>query len=419
MSGIRKFLVLFVLGGCAFLLSKAMIDMFLVPEPPPYGGNATARLILTVSYLSVAITLVSHFRQALFVVRRNWFLLVLVFLAFVSCLWAESPGQVLQRSVAVLGTTLLGIALAVRLSLEEQLHLLRWIFRAMGILSLVCVLFFPNYGISHSLESLGDWQGIFGYKNMLGAMMALSILTEWHLPAVSLYARFTKWLAMLLSAVLLIFSNSITPLVAIIVALFLIEIYKFAHQRVRMPLYAIFLAGLLVMGCSSALLTSYTSAVGRSSNLSGRTEIWQIVLSRISERPVVGWGYSGFWYGSSQESFAAEQAIGTIIMYSHNGYLEILLSLGALGFLLALAFLGAGMKRAYYWSEIDRSSVNHWPLAFLLFFMIYNLGECTILLQDLQWALCVSVVASTDTALFVSGTEHEEESIYLPAHETA
>ena len=397
--------------------------MFLIRGDSLTAGNPVTRLILAVSYLSVALVLIRYGRKARFLLYRNWVVVALVFLPFASSLWVEqTPGLVLQRSVAVLGTTLLGFALATRLSIEEQLRLMRWVFRIMGFLSLACVLFFPSYGISHSVEGQGEWQGIFGYKNQLGAMMALSILVEWHLPATTRFSKLVKLVFLLISGVLLVFSNSVTPLVCLAATLFLSEIYGFARQRLRIPLYAIVLAILLIAASGLTLLlvdsNSVTGVLGRSSNLTGRTQIWNLVLSFISERPVLGYGYSGFWYGSSPESQAVDQALGTPIMYSHNGYLEILLSLGAVGFLLALAFLGTGMARAYYWFERERSKVNLWPLAFLCFFVLYNIGECTILLQDLQWALCVAVIASTDAALWSPEADQvEEESLYAPVQE--
>jgi exopolysaccharide production protein ExoQ len=396
--------------------------MFLSRVDPLSYGNPVTRTILGISYLAVAMVLIPYGREALFLARRNWILVTLVLLSFVSSLWApEMPGFVFQRSVALLGTTVLGIALAARLSMEEQLRLMSCVFRIMAILSLACVLFFPSYGISHSVESNGEWQGIFGYKNQLGAMMALSILVEWHLPENTRYARFTKWLAVLISTVLLVFSNSVTSMVCLAGSLLFIEMYRFLKQRLRIPLYAIVLAVLLIIASGMTVLLvdsdRLMGALGRSSNLTGRTEIWSLVLSYISERPVLGYGYSGFWLGVSPESFEVEQALGTRVMYSHNGYLEVFLSLGAVGFLLILAFLGTGMTRAYYCAERARSRVNLWPLAFLSFVLLYNLGECTILLQDLQWALCVSVVTSADVALFVPATEQVEESLYVPAQE--
>jgi exopolysaccharide production protein ExoQ len=421
MNGRRRLLELFVLGGCAFILTQAILSLVLLPGDTPTEGNSIWKLILSISYLSVAAILFPYYRETLFVVRRNWFLAALVLLALTSCLWAATPALVLQRSVAVLGTTLLGIALAVRLSLEDQLRLMSWLFRIIAVLSFVCILFLPSYGISASAEDHGQWQGIFSHKNGLGSVMALSVLVEWHLPADTRFYKIVKRVALLISAVLLVFSNSITSMFALVGSLLFIEIYRLAKQRLRIPLYAIVLAALLIIASGLTVLLAdskgVTTALGRSSDLTGRTEIWSLVMSYIPERPVLGYGYSGFWNGASPESIAIGQVMGTMIMYSHNGFLEILLNLGAVGFLLTLAFLGAGIKRAFYCSERHRSSMDLWPLAFLFFFLLYNLAECAILLQDLEWAVCVAVVVASDKVLIAPDPEQEEEWLLVPNEE--
>jgi O-antigen ligase len=377
-------------------------------------------MILSVSYLSVAAILIPYYREALYVVRRNWFLAALVLLAFVSCLWAEMPALVLRRSIAVCGTTLFGIALAVRLSLEEQLRLLSWLFRIITVLSLACIVLLPSYGLSPDTAT-HEWRGVFGYKNVLGSMMAMSVLVEWQLPTHTRFSRTLSRLALLLSAVLLLFSSSITPAVALVGSIVLTEIYKVASQRLRIPTYATVLAillvassGMMVLGVNSEAIAR---AVGRSSDLTGRTEIWSWTVSFISERPILGYGYSGFWVGATAASTVVDHAMGTMIMYSHNGYLETLLTLGVLGLVLTLAFLGTGVERTYNWAERGQSRAGLWPLSFLLFFMLHNLGESTILLQDLQWGICVAVVASTDPALFAPFEEQEDELLLEPSGE--
>lgn len=409
----RRFLELLVLGGCAFILTGALLSMVLAPGDTPTEGSPVWKLIRALSYLSVAMILVPYYRETVFVVRRNWFLAALVLLALVSCVWSETPGLVLQYSIAAFGTTLLGVALAVLLSLEEQLRLLSWLFRIMSVLSLACIVLLPSYGLS-SDTAAHEWRGVFGYKNVLGSMMAMSVLVEWQLPTHTRFSRTLSRLALLLSAVLLLFSGSMTPAMALGGSIVLIEIYKVASQRLRIPLYATVLAtllmvlpGMMVLGVNSEAIAS---ALGRSSDLTGRTEIWSGVVSFIPERPILGYGYSGFWVGAASAS--VNQA-----MYSHNGYLEIVLSLGVVGLVLTLGFLGTAVKRAYNWSERGQSRTGLWPLSFLLFFMLHNLGECTILLQDLQWSICVAVVASTDPALFALYEEQEDELLLEPSGE--
>src|SRR3984957_6525537 len=405
MNQARRLLELGMLGGCAFILTQALLVMVLAPGDTPGEGNPLWRLILAASYLGIFGILLADYRSALFVARRNEFLVTLVLLALVSCLWANTPTLVLQRSVAVLGATLFGIALAVRLSLQEQLRLLSWVFRIIAVLSLAFIALAPRYGISDWPHE-GDWRGIFGHKNGLGAYMALAALVEWYLPTETHADRLFNFLALVLSGVLLVFSNSMTAMVTLGESLVFIEIYKLARKRLRIPMFAVVSAIVLLLVSGGTLLftgtEAVTGAVGRSSNLTGRTDIWRWVLSYAMERPVLGYGFSGFWGGASPESLALDRRLGVHIMYAHNGYLDTLLTLGSVGLVLALVFLGIGIRRAFYRSEQHESSLDFWPLAFLFFFVVHNLAECTILFQDLEWAMCVATVVSTDGELLAA-----------------
>jgi exopolysaccharide production protein ExoQ len=425
MNGNRRLFELIVLGGCAFILSKALLSFLLPPYiqqaalngETPTDGNPEWRLILFISYLGVITVLAPWYRETIFVLRRNWSLVVLVLLALLSSVWAEMPDLVLRKSIGVFGTTLLGIALAVRFSFQDQLRMLSWLFRIVAVLSLACIVFVPSWGIS----SEGEWRGIFEYKNALGSMMGLSVLVEWQRPADSRISKILKIFALLLSAVLLRLSDSVTPAVAVVVALALIEIYKFAALRLRVPLYAIFFATSIVVTAGMTVLVtnsdSVTGALGRSSNLTGRTEIWGLVLSFIQERPIVGYGYSGFWLGASPESLEVNRVMRGWVMYSHNGYLEMLLNLGVVGLLLMLTLLGIGMKRALSFSEQRQDGTEIWPLAFLSYFILHNVAECSILLQDVEWAICVACIAGADPMLLSYNVQQEDEFSLVPMEE--
>jgi exopolysaccharide production protein ExoQ len=424
MNGNRRTVELIVLGCCAFVLSKALLSFILPPYmqeaalhgEPMTDGSPEWRLILAISYLGVVMVLVPWYRETIFVLRRNWSLVALVLFALLSSLWAEMPDVVLRKSIGLFGATLLGIALAVRFSFQEQLRILSWLFRIIAVLSLACIVLLPSYGIKD-----GEWRGIFEYKNAMGSMMGLSVLIEWLLRPDSRSSKILRRFALLLSAILLLCSNSITPAVVLVVALLLIEIYRFAALRLRVPLYAICLATSLVVTAGVTLLIansdSVTGAVGRSSTFTGRTEIWSFVVSFIAQRPIAGYGYSGFWLGASQESIEVNRAMRGLVMYSHNGYLEMLLTLGGIGLLLTLAFLGIGMKRALSFSEQRQAGTELWPLAFLLYFVLHNLGECSILTQDLEWAIGVSCVVGADPMLLSFNVQEEDELSLVPLEE--
>jgi exopolysaccharide production protein ExoQ len=417
MNGTRRLFELLVLGGCALVLSGGLLGMVLERDHTALDGSPAWRLVLGISYLGAAVVLLPWYRETLFVLRRNWSLVSLLVLAVLSSLWATMPDLVLRKTMGLFGTTLFGITLAVRVSFQEQLRMLSWLFRVLAALSLVCVVLFPRYGIS----SEGEWMGVFGYKNALGAAMGLSLLVEWQLPAANRFAKVLKGLAMLLSVFVLLNSDSVTPGVALVGALILVSVYKFVALRFRVPLYAfsVIVAVLVSLGLSFVFANSdrVMTLVGRSSNLTGRTEIWSLVISFISQRPILGYGYSAFWLGASPESFVVNQVLRGPIMYSHNGYLEMLLTLGAIGLLLTLSLLGTGIKRAVYLSRQRQFGTELWPLAFLLYFIFHNLGEVTIAMQLLEWAMCVSCIVGTDLLLLGYMADEEAELLLNPIGE--
>jgi len=245
MNNRRDFLDLLVLANCAFVLTGAISTLALTPGATPLEGNAFGRLILSISYLAVAGILFTYRRETLVIINRNWTLAALVLLAVASCLWSETPSFSFRRSIGVAGATLFGVALAVKLTLEEQLRFLSWIFRIISILSLACVILFPSYGISVTDEQ--EWRGVFGYKNAFGSMMGVSALIEWQLPTTTRWSKVLNRVALLLSAFLLIRSNSITAVMAVLGAVVLVEVHKFATFRLRMPLYATVVATLLIV----------------------------------------------------------------------------------------------------------------------------------------------------------------------------
>ena len=415
MNGTRRFFELLVLEGCALILSGGLLSLLLGAEQTAIEGSPAWRMVLAISYLGAALVLLPWYRETLFVLRRNWSLVSLLVLAVLSALWATMPDLVLRKTIGLFGTTLFGIALAVRVTFQEQLRMLSWLFRVLAVLSLGCVVLFPHYGISGE----GEWMGVFGYKNALGTAMGLSLLVEWQLPAASRIARLLKGLAMLLSAFLLLNSHSVTPGVALVGALIFVSIYKFTTLRLRVPLYAFSIIIAALVSAGLALVFSNSGRVmgllGRESNLTGRTEIWSLVISFISQKPILGYGYSGFWLGASPESFVVNRLMGGPVQYSHNGYLEMLLTLGAIGLLLTLALIGTGITRALYLSRQRQLATDLWPLAFLLYFIFHNLGEVTIAMQQLEWAMCVSCIVGTD--LLLLGYIAEEAELLFPVGE--
>lgn len=168
----------------------------------------------------------------------------------------------------------------------------------------------------------------------------------------------------------------------------------------RVPLGVVLLGVTIAVLVAGVIMTDDSllpSLLGRSADLSGRTELWGLVIGAILQQPIFGYGYSGFWEGVSPRSIDIARRIGWTPQYSHNGYMELVLSLGIIGLLLFAIAFGKGIVRAIQAAENrdeEGPPMNMWPLAFLIYFAVHNMAECTILWQNcLEWPLFVSIAS--------------------------
>ena len=391
------------------------------------NGDHVIEAILACFYISILAIGVLHLGSTIRTAAHAPALLALLVLAAVSASWAALPTVVLRRAVAVAGASFFALVLASRRSLPEQLLLLRRVFRIEAACSLALWGFQFATGIDlvtmgTSSNPMADGfdasalRGIFGHKNGLGAMMALAILVEWHLPVRGALAKTIRILWLCGYTALLLFANSVTALMACAGTLVILyAVRKFRNQYgLLVPLLT--MAGLLGGALLMLFRDEAMRVLGRSADLTGRTDLWHWVVIMIMKRPWLGYGYSGFWRGASDQSEVIEAHVGWSPIYAHNGYLELTLSLGLLGLALFLWIAGKGLWRAVRQAKAAENPQDLWPLAFMIFFVLHNLGECTILMQNnMEWALFMAVVIRTDprlrlaTSAEVAGPEPDPE----------
>jgi exopolysaccharide production protein ExoQ len=415
----RRLIQKLVLGIVAFILSGAMWRFLSAGGGDNAAdGDTRTQIVLAILYLAVAALALIESRRTIWSIRRNPAIMGLLLLALASAMWAEMPNLVLRRAIALAGTCLFGVVLAMRFSVVEQLRLLRWAFRFAAVLSVAIVVLGHGVIISTGGESV---RGVFNHKNRLGAAMALALLVEWYIPEKTRSLKILRAISLSLFASLLLYSNSMTSVVTVAVTLLIMLTFKTIYRRYKLlvpVLFPVVLVAGLLLAAAGVSVSSLTESMGRSSDLTGRTELWGSIITMILDRPILGFGFSGFWDGASSEASVVESNIGWSPSYSHNGYLEITLSLGLVGLFLLLWILRAGFRRALFQAQNAKATPDLWPLAFLVFFTIHNLAECTILWQNcLEWSLCIATIMASDPKLraTVDGTIAEPDPVLIPA----
>ncbi|HEU0015736.1 MAG TPA: O-antigen ligase, partial [Longimicrobium sp.] len=154
-------------------------------------------------------------------------------------------------------------------------------------------------------------------------------------------------------------------------------------------------------------------AMGKDPSLTGRTPIWNSLLESIRERPLLGYGYNGFWLGERGPAEETIRTIGWETPSAHNGFLEVALQLGVVGLAVFLLGYFHVFGRAFAAVRRTRAADGLWPIAILTFTLLYNVTESVLLERNsITWALFVAAVCSPllrSTKYEVRSTEGTED----------
>jgi exopolysaccharide production protein ExoQ len=380
-----------ILSGAFFpLYIKANGGSVVSAESVPLLRNLAIGLYL----VALPLSLVRH-RAIVASARRHLPTLALVGMTVLSVVWSADPGTTLRRSIAFVGTTLVGLYLAARYELGGMMRITARALFIAGILSVVFAVAIPSWGLDTGVHA-GDWRGIYSQKNTLAEIMVLSTVLHLLLWRGAKQRNRVYLAGLVLSIALVLLSSSKTALGAMVTLVALAFLYR--TLRWSATLAVPLLAGCILAAGGIALVTLANadvifSAMGKEPTLTGRTPIWLAVLDMIGRRPILGYGYSAFWGGLDSPSAPVLLKIGWHTPHSHNGFLDILLQLGAVG--MAVFLYGvwtAGQNGVRMVRESPRSEAL-WPLLFLSFLILYNITETTVLQQNnIYWTLYAATV---------------------------
>jgi exopolysaccharide production protein ExoQ len=355
-------------------------------------------------YASGVLLVLMRWRRVVNAARRVWPLVALTLLAAISVAWSDAPLLTVRRSAFLLGSTLIGIYLGERFSIEQLSRWLAQVLCTMMVASIILYCIAPSSVIDYAAYD-GAWKGVAINKNAFGWYMALAV-------AVLLLVRFRRfrWLRypfLLAAVVLLLLSRSATSLVGCVLIICIIPLWRLTRADVKtrrlvhvlMPVAIC--TGSFFVWVNQALVFS---VLGRDSTLTGRTDLWALVLSAISKHPILGYGYGAFWSGMEDEALNIYIASKWLPMAAHNGYLELWLGVGILGVPLLLYLVLCSLRRAKDHIRSSESLLSLWPMSYLLLFLFHNFFESHLLeTRSLEFLLFAAI--TTSLAMQRSGTE--------------
>jgi O-antigen ligase len=276
----------------------------------------------------------------------------------------------------------------------------RMLAAASALHLLLCVVFFVT--ARHYLFSPEDpfaLKGLTTHKNIFGLEQGLALISFAFCPFQRL--KFLRWPLVALAAVGLVWSHSSGSFIATAAALAISPFLLVSKlgTRERVPVTAIAAVGLSgILAVVMLNLERIPELFSKDSTLTGRTELWSLVLIAIRNHPWFGYGFDSFWRGLEGDSLAVIRGVGWLVPTAHNGYLDILLGIGIAGAVLFALFLLQFFGRSLSHALTGEGSSRYFPLVFLTLLLVYNLNESALLTRSgLPFLLLVALTSAMAT----------------------
>lgn len=326
-----------------------------------------------------------------------------------SAAWSQAPFRSFYNGFFFSVGTLFGFFLILRFTPQNLMRLCMLGGAVTAALSLLVQVVDPEAGISTIARSYGAWQGLFVDRTTSAKALIFLISPG----VVFLLRRFTwkRALYVLVLGVMIVRAEAVSALLLLMIYISAFVVLRYARRFGRRSLTVIVLVvvpPLALFGYIAAgHFGEFLSAFGRDPTLTGRTDIWASLTRSIFKRPLLGYGFYGFWLGLSGESASTIIENDWFFGYAHNGYLELVLQLGFVGLGIFIVTLLQAFRNAWYCVKKGYLENVEWYLGILLLTLIYNVDESTILLpNELQTILyMVACAGLMKTALEIRSEE--------------
>ncbi|MGY8661255.1 O-antigen ligase [Bradyrhizobium sp. UFLA05-109] len=264
----------------------------------------------------------------------------------VNAVLSTSPSVSVMRLVLVAFAFVLAASLPLLAGSEATLN--RCIAFAAWTLLALCylgVMLVPDLA-THTQHDIaephlaGDWRGTFGHKNSTAPVMAMLVFVGLHLLRSGNLIGGVLMVAS--SAIFLFFSGgkTATALCAYTVLVSWL-LLRLTSLRAMALVAFVPLALLNVISIGSVLfpqLRSVLAILPVDASFTGRSDIWSFVLDAIRMRPILGYGFAAFWGEPASANLQPEgdTAWAVEAAHSHNGYLDLAVTIGLPGLALSL-----------------------------------------------------------------------------------
>jgi exopolysaccharide production protein ExoQ len=341
--------------------------------------SALARFEQTGIWIIGMYLMLPKYKQIFATIKQQPFVFSIMIYATLSVAWSSDKVDSIRRVFLFLLTCGFAAYLYKKYRSEQQMLIMVATAAGAALISLGLVFALPQYGRG----SIGEWRGIFGSKADLGMFLCFVFSPYAFLKIKGTFLRVFAFLCLLLAVLEIIMSQSRGAWILTAV-LMSFSVAMLILRKLR-SIDALLFTALLVLTATAiglmiyANYAAFTYFIGKDPSLTNRTLIWNAVLTAIRKRPILGYGYGGFWNGLQGESANIIGTIGVFLSHSHDGFLNITLQLGLVGLgLFGLSFVVA-LRDAFTGIFFRRSQASMWYASILIMIFVGSIDESFLL----------------------------------------
>lgn len=407
-----------LLPTLAYIALLLLIFVGLDAFSPPPAATATGALpasgdaLRQIAFLSTAgLVALGAFQRLGFGMLRAipWSMALLLAWCLASALWTPESAVAFRRA----GLQLV-IVVSVLLSVEtigpkrafDIWRILLGIVLAVNFLSIPLIENARHGAGEVDAALVGNWRGLYGHKNIAGAVCAMTAI-------LFLFTRtgWRNWIGLLVALaamVFLVMTRSKSSMGFLAVALVAGWLYQLSWRDGLSRTIAVVSAAIVVLALGTLLALVpdiLTRSLEDPTQFTGRAAIWSAELAYIRDHPFLGAGFGTFANSgglSPLHGYISGAWVETV-SHGHSGYLQLLVTIGGIGFVLAMMALVIAPMRRFWPLNFKRGNFEadaFKPMLFAIFtFMVlHNFMESDFLEGGGAWTALLLVIAALNAS---------------------
>jgi len=369
-------LLFFTIWGTSLPFKERLDDMSALSST-----NVINQVLYSLLFLLSVITLISRKTELLNIIKQEKFLSLFITFAFLSIIWSDYSIITFKRIFRILAVNLTIISFLLHIdSARDVLKYFKYILYPYLVLTIIVVLVIPGALDPQFLT----WRGFTSHKNTLGQIALISIFLCYIIYKVenSSSDRIVAALMLFLSILILFGAFSSTSIITFVffvgmALLFSVDVFFKTLGIGRTISFIIVLSFISIIITIAIWFPEMANVIpglfGKDTTFSGRTDLWDYLISEFPSHPILGTGYQAFWVTESKKVMVLFELFFWLPNQAHNGFIDLLIQTGIIGLSLSiLTFI------SYFVSYYKIAKPHPW-IIIILITIVTNFQESTLL----------------------------------------